>query len=89
MLLFTSRCFDTYSNASYHTDSYNSDLAYTLCIVGLPSTCIMLSIFDESIIQMNLAYVSSSCRCSLSYKILLYPDDDLAYVCMYVTSHLG
>ena len=30
--------FVVLSNASHNTDSYNSDLAYTLCAVGLPST---------------------------------------------------
>ena len=33
--------FVVLSNASHNTDSYNSDLAYTLCAVGLPSTCII------------------------------------------------
>ena len=37
MILFM---FVVLSNASHNTDSYNSDLAYTLCY-STPSTCII------------------------------------------------
>ena len=47
--LHLDKMFVVLSNASHNTDSYNSDLTYTLCTVGLPSTMhyIMLILFFQ------------------------------------------